>query len=151
MRIFPAHRGSPFARPAALLIDDPGLNTLTSGILGAAIEVHRRLGPGLLESIYTPCLRYELASRKLRFVAERAVPIRYKDLLLESHYRIDLVVEDRVVVEVKSVDTLVRVYEAQVLTYLKLTGCPVGLLINFNVSKLMTGVRRLLNPRPVQA
>ena len=124
-----------------------GFNDLTHEILSAAIEVHRTLGPGLLESIYTPCLHYELAARKLRFIAQRSVPIAYKNLKLEAHYRIDLIVEDLVVVEVKSVSLLTPVFDAQIMTYLQLTNCPVGLLINFNVPRLMDGVRRKLNPR----
>ena len=119
---------------------------ITGQILADAIEVHRTLGPGLLESIYTPCLQYELAARKLRFVAQRAVPIVYKGMPMEAGYRIDLVVED-VVVEVKSTAAVLPVHEAQLLTYLSLTGCPVGLLINFNVPRLMDGVKRRLNPK----
>jgi GxxExxY protein len=130
-----------------VLIDDPGLNQLTGSILGAAIEVHRILGPGLLESVYVRCLKLELALRRLRFLEEHVVPIIYKDISLPAHHRVDLVVEDRVIVEVKAVDSLLGVHQAQVLTYLKLTGCPAGLLINFNVGKLMDGVKRLVNPR----
>jgi GxxExxY protein len=122
-------------------------NAITHDILSAAIEVHRTLGPGLLESTYMPCLQFELAARNLRFVTQRSVPIVYKGMRLDAGYRIDLIVEDTVVVEVKSVATLLPVHSAQVLTYLSLTGCPAGLLINFNVTKLMDGVKRLLNPR----
>jgi GxxExxY protein len=132
-----------------VLIDDPRINGVTNQILSAAIDVHRTLGPGLLESIYASCLRFELSTRNLRFVAEQAIPIRYKECRLEGQYRVDLVVEDLVVVEVKSVDALARVHEAQVLTYLKLTGCRAGLLINFNVPRLLNGVRRLLHPRAI--
>jgi GxxExxY protein len=129
-----------------VLIDPSTFNDVTGAILAAAIEVHRTLGPGLLESVYMPCLQFELASRKLRFVAQRAVPIVYKGTPLGACYRIDLIVEDLVVVEVKSVDALAPVHQAQVLTYLRLTGCPAGLLINFNVPRLMDGVKRLLKP-----
>ena len=128
-----------------MLIDAP-LNIITGRIVGAAIEVHRILGPGLLESTYMPCLQFELATGKLRFVAERAVPMLYKGLELDAKYRIDLLVENRVVVEVKSVDRLLPVHQAQVLTYMRLTGCPAGLLINFNVPRLIDGVKRLINP-----
>jgi len=114
---------------------------------GRAIEVHRTLGPGLLESIYTPCLHAELAARQLRFVTQRAIPIVYKGMRLESSYRVDLIVADLVVVELKSTTALLPVHQAQVLTYLEITKCPAGLLINFNVPRLMDGVKRLINPR----
>ena len=129
-----------------MLVDTP-VNVITGQIIGAAIEVHRILGPGLLESTYMPCLQFELATGKLRFIAERAVPILYKGMELDAKYRIDLLVEDLVVVEVKSLDHLLPVHQAQVLTYMRLTGCPAGLLINFNVPKLIDGVKRLINPR----
>jgi len=122
------------------------VDIITGQIIGAAIEVHRILGPGLLESTYRQCLRFELAARNLRFAAERAVPILYKGLELDAHYRIDLLVEELVVVEIKSSDGLLPVHEAQALTYMRLIGSPAGLLINFNVPKLVEGVRRLINP-----
>lgn len=128
-----------------MLIDAP-FNTITSGILSAAIEVHRTLGPGLLESTYAPCLQFELHARKLRFITQRTIPIVYKGIPLGTTYRVDLIVEDVVVVETKSVAALLKVHEAQVLTYMKLIDCPAGLLINFNVAKLMDGVKRLLLP-----
>jgi len=130
-----------------MLIDDFRINALTRRILGCAIEVHRVLGPGLLESIYLQCLQYELSTNGLRFVAQKGVPILYKGITLEACYRIDLIVEDIVVVEVKCVDALLPVHQAQTVTYLRLTGCPAALLINFNVPRLMDGVRRLLNTR----
>lgn len=128
-----------------MLADTP-VNVITGQIIGAAIEVHRILGPGLFESTYMPCLQFELAAAKMRFVAERAVPILYKGLHLDAKYRIDLLVEDLVVVEVKSSDHVLPVHQAQLLTYMRLTGCPAGLLINFNVPKLIDGVTRLFNP-----
>ena len=128
-------------------VDPSAFNDITSRILAGAIEVHRALGPGLLESIYTPCLQYELTARKLRFAAQRAVPIVYKGMAMGASYRIDLVVEDVVVVELKSASALLPVHQAQILTYLNLTACPVSLLINFNVARLMDGVKRLINPR----
>ena len=128
-----------------MLIDDFKINTLTRRILGCAIEVHRVLGPGLLESIYLQCLHYELSTNGLRFAAQKAVPIHYKGISLEACYRIDLIVEDIVVVEVKCVDALLPVHHAQAMTYLRLTECPAALLVNFNVPRLMDGVRRLLN------
>jgi GxxExxY protein len=121
-------------------------NVTTSGIIGAAIDVHRMLGPGLLESIYAGCLKRELGERKLRYVSERSIPVVYRGTTLDVSYRIDLIVEDRVIVEVKSVATVLPVHEAQLLTYLKLTACPIGLLINFNEAKLVDGVHRLVNP-----
>jgi GxxExxY protein len=127
-------------------VDPSTFNHLTGRILAAAIEVHRHLGPGLLESIYQPCLERELASCGLRFVVQRAVPIVYKGASLGASYRIDLIVEDLVVVEVKSVAALDPVHRAQILTYMRLAVCPVGLLINFNVPRLMDGVKRLINP-----
>jgi len=128
-------------------VDPSEFNELTRQILGAAIEVHRAFGAGLLESIYTSCLHFELSARNLRYVAQRAVPIVYKGMTVEAHYRVDLIVEDRIVVEVKSVEALSSVHESQLLTYLALTECPAGLLINFNVRRLMDGVKRMLNTR----
>jgi GxxExxY protein len=122
------------------------VDTLTRQIIGAGIEVHRNLGPGLLESTYMPCMQLELSTAGLSFVAQRPVPIFYKGLQLDAKYRIDLLVEDLVVVELKSVDHVLPVYHAQVLTYMRLLKCPAGLLINFNVLKLIDGVKRLINP-----
>jgi GxxExxY protein len=129
------------------MLFEASFNDITHQVLSAAIEVHRTLGPGLLESTYMPCVQYELAARKLRFVTQRAVPIVYKGMRLDAGYRIDLIVEDLVVVELKTVAALLPVHQAQVLTYLSLTGCPAGLLINFNVPKLMDGVKRVINRR----
>jgi GxxExxY protein len=122
------------------------VDIITGQIIGAAIEVHRTLGPGLLESTYRRCLRFELAATNLSFVAERAVPILYKGLELDAHYRIDLLVEELVVVEIKSIEGLLPVHDAQALTYMRLTRSPAGLLINFNVARLVDGVRRFINP-----
>jgi GxxExxY protein len=122
-------------------------NAITSQVIGAAIDVHRALGPGLLESTYIRCLQYELSARRLRFDSERVVPIVYKEIALDARYRVDLLVEDVVVVEVKSVDQLLPVHQAQVLTYMKLIGCPAGLLVNFNEANLIDGVKRLIAPR----
>ena len=129
------------------MLIDATFNDITRQILAAAIEVHRTLGPGLLESTYMPCIQYELAARNLRFVTQRSVPIVYKGMRLGAGYRIDLIVEDVVVVELKTVAALLPVHRAQVLTYLALTGCPAGLLINFNVPRLMDGVQRVINRR----
>jgi GxxExxY protein len=128
-----------------MLIEAP-FNAITERILGAAIDVHRTLGPGLLESTYRECLEFELSARQMRFDVERVVPIVYKGTRLRTHYRVDLMVEEQVIVEVKSHATTLAIHEAQVITYLRLTGYPAGLLINFNVPRLMDGVKRLLNP-----
>jgi GxxExxY protein len=118
------------------------VNILTREIIGAAIEVHRHLGPGLLESAYRRCLMHELALRRIPFKSELPIPLEYKGIPLESGYRLDLVVGDAVVVETKSVEALAKVHEAQLLTYLRLGGWRVGLLINFNVDVLKNGIRR---------
>lgn len=117
---------------------------LTEKIIGAAIEVHRALGPGLLESIYQTCLAHEMALRELRFEKEKPLPVEYKGIKLEGGYRLDFVVEDKVVVELKAVDSIHDVHKAQLLTYLKLTGCKVGLLLNFNSAALKDGIERLV-------
>lgn len=118
---------------------------LTGQILGAAIEVHRNLGPGLLESTYEACLFHELVQAGLKVERQKSLPVRYKDVELECGYRIDLLVDGQVVVELKSVDVLEPVHEAQLLTYLRLSGLRVGLLINFNVQVLRHGIRRLVH------
>lgn len=118
------------------------VNKLTEKIIGAAIEVHRHLGPGLLESAYEACLMYELEQLGLRVEQQKSLPIIYKEIQLEQGYRIDLLVEDAVVIELKAVDEVIPVHEAQILSYLKLSGCQVGLLLNFNVKLLKDGIRR---------
>jgi GxxExxY protein len=118
---------------------------LTEAIIAAAIEVHRSLGPGLLESAYAACLAYELQCRGLRAEREKALPLRYKQVNLDCGYRLDFIVESTVVVELKSVGRLERIHEAQLLSYLRLSGFRIGLLINFNVLRLTSGVRRLIN------
>jgi len=118
-------------------------DTLTEAIIGAAIEVHRLLGPGLLESPYEECLCYELAERNLRVERQPFLPIVYKNLSLSRVFRPDLIVENAVVVEVKAVEKLLPVNEAQLLTYLKLTGLTRGVLFNFNTVLLKNGIRRL--------
>ncbi len=118
-------------------------NSLTTAIIGAAITVHRELGPGLLESVYEKCLALELTRSGLQIAAQKEIPLIYKGLLLESGFRADLIVENKVLVELKSIDQLLPVHTAQVLTYLKLTGLRTALLINFNVPLLKTGIKRL--------
>ena len=123
---------------------DP-LTTLTKRINGAAIAVHRRLGPGLLESAYQACLEYELALQRISFERQVSVPVVYRGVQIDCGYRLDLLVERRVVVEVKSVERLAPIHSAQMITYLKLRQCPVGLVLNFNVTSMRQGIRRLEN------
>lgn len=118
------------------------VNELTEQIIGAAIEVHRRLGPGLLESAYQRCLARELTLRNVPYAFERQLPVEYKRLQLDCGYRIDLLVADLVVVEAKAVEKLDKIHEAQLLTYLRLGGWKVGLLINFTVPVLKDGIKR---------
>lgn len=118
------------------------VNVLTREIIGAAIEVQGHLGPGLLESAYVKCLTRELLLRKVPFKREWPLPVAYKGVRLDCSYRLDLLVGDAVVVEIKSVEALTPIHEAQLLTYLKLGGWSVGLLINFNVEVLKTGIHR---------
>jgi GxxExxY protein len=117
---------------------------LTEQIIGAAIEVHRVLGPGLLESAYEVALCRELALRGLPFERQKELPVEYRDVRLDAGYRLDVVVDGRVIVEVKSVERCVPIHEAQLLTYLKLSGLRVGLLLNFNVRVLKEGLKRLV-------
>jgi GxxExxY protein len=117
-------------------------NVLTGKIIGAAIEIHRALGPGLLESAYEACFIYELRLRKLKVENQKLMPVFYKDVMLDCGYRADLIVEDQVIVEIKSVAGIASIHEAQLLSYLKLSDCKFGLLINFNVQLLKEGIRR---------
>lgn len=119
-------------------------NELTHEIIGAAIEVHRHLGPGLLESAYEECLCHELSLRGLPFERQKPIPVVYKETKLDCGYRIDLLVADRVVVELKSIESLAPIHDAILLTYLRLSSCRLGLLINFNVITLKDGVSRLV-------
>ncbi len=118
---------------------------LTKAIIGAAIEVHRELGPGLLESAYETCLVYELEERGLRVERQRLQPVIYKAARIDCGYRIDLLVENQIVVELKAVEKTKAIHEAQLLSYLKCSGRSVGLLINFNVRLLKDGIRRYVN------
>ncbi len=118
------------------------VNKLTEQIIGAAIEVHKALGPGLLESAYEECMCRELALRQIRFDRQRPLPVEYKGVKLDCGYRLDLLVAEAVVVEIKAVEVIVPVHEAQLLTYLNLGGWKIGLLINFNVTVLKDGIRR---------
>jgi len=120
-------------------------NDLTHAVIGMAIEVHRELGPGLLESAYEECLAYELKQSPLKFVRQNPVPVTYKGLKLNCGYRLDLLVEDQLVIELKSVEELLPLFDAQVLTYMKLTNKSIGLLINFNVPVLKMGLKRFVH------
>ena len=119
------------------------INKLTGEVIGSAIEVHKTLGPGLLESTYEECLCRELLLRNIAFDRQKALPIHYKGVDLDCGYRLDIVVENRVIIELKACDELKPIHEAQLLTYLKLTGIKIGLLINFNVPVLKEGIKRL--------
>jgi len=124
------------------------LNRITESIIGAAIEVHRALGPGLLESAYEACLTFELMQRGLKVEQQKPLPVVYREVKLDCGYRLDLLVEEAVIVEVKAVDRLAPIHQAQLLSYLRLSGCKVGLLINFNVKVLKDGIRRVVNDFP---
>jgi GxxExxY protein len=116
--------------------------TLTSAIIGAAIEVHKTLGPGLLESAYEECLAREFVLRSIPFERQKGLPVVYKDVKLDCGYRLDFLVGNRVIVELKAIESIAPVHEAIVLTYLRLSGCKLGLLVNFNVAILKDGIRR---------
>jgi GxxExxY protein len=120
-------------------------NQITETIIGCAIKVHRKLGPGLLESAYQECLLFELLKSGLVVEKEKPQPLIYDEVHLNCGYRIDLFVENKIVIEVKAVESLNEVHLAQILTYLKLTNCKYGLLLNFNVAKMTDGIRRIIN------
>ena len=117
---------------------------MTEGIIGAAIEVHRALGPGLLESAYESCLTYEIAHRGLKVEQQKPLPVVYKEVSLDAGYRLDLLIEESVIVELKAVEALTPLHKAQLLSYLKLSGLKLGLLINFNVQILRNGIQRVI-------
>jgi|ERR1041385_7436205 GxxExxY protein len=121
------------------------LNQLTQKIIGSAIEVHKHLGPGLLESAYEECVAKEFEINSIKFERQKTLPIVYKDIKLDCGYRIDFLVEDHIVVELKSVEQIIPIFIAQLLTYLRLMEKHVGLLINFNVPILRNGIRRVVN------
>jgi len=121
------------------------INLITEKIIGAAIQVHRVLGPGLLESAYEVCLVYELQQRGLKCEQQKPLPVVYQNVKLDCGYRLDILVEGLVIVELKAVEKLHPIHEAQLLSYLKLANCRVGLLLNFNVTLLKNGIKRLVN------
>ena len=124
------------------------LNRLTDAAIGAAIDVHKALGPGLLESAYEACLVFELAERGLKVERQKSLPVVYREVTLDVGYRLDLLIEHSVIIDVKAVERLEPVHSAQLLSYLKLTGLRVGLLINFNVTALKSGLKRIVNDFP---
>src|SRR5574344_255605 len=120
-------------------------NQITEAIIGCAIKVHKALGPGLLESAYQECLFYELRKAGLKVEKEKPLPLIYEDVKLDCGYRVDLMVEDQIILELKSIEELTDIHLAQVLTYLKLADCKLGLLINFNTLQLVKGIKRVIN------
>ncbi len=124
------------------------LNKITETIIGCAINVHKELGPGLLESAYEACLLYDLSLTKMKIESQKPLPIIYKNVKLDCGYRLDLLIEDEVVVEIKSVEKLLPIHKAQLLSYLKISDLKVGLLINFNVKLLKDGIIRVVNNYP---
>ena len=133
------HRGDAEARR---------FDELTDRVIGACIEVHRCLGPGLLESAYEECLCHELSLRGLAFERQVPLPVQYKDVKLDCGYRLDIVVERQLLLELKTVEALLPIHQAQLLTYLKLSGLPFGLLVNFHVPVLKEGLKRMVNQFP---
>jgi GxxExxY protein len=121
------------------------INDLSGIVIDAALEVHTVLGPGLLESAYEACLKYELSSRNIKTISQLELPINYKNNTIESGYRIDLLVEDKLIVELKAIEKIMPVHEAQVLSYLKMSNIKIGLILNFNVTRLKYGIKRLIN------
>ena len=121
------------------------INQLSSKIIGAAIEVHRTLGPGLLESAYEECICYELELRRIKFERQKALPIIYKGKRLDCGYRLDIVIDNKIITELKSIEKIEPIHKAQLLSYLKLSGQKLGLLLNFNVSVMKDGIVRLVN------
>ena len=121
------------------------INDLTGDVIGAAIEVHKALGPGLLESTYEQCFCIELGLRSLAYERQKEIPITYKGVNLDCAYRLDIVISNQLIVELKACEEIQPIHEAQLLTYLKLSGIKVGLLINFNVPVLKEGIKRLVN------
>ena len=127
------------------------LDSITRRIIGAAIEVHKHLGPGLLESAYESCLAFELSERGLAIERQKPLPIKYKNVLFDCGYKLDLVVEDSVIVELKAIEQLLPIHEAQLLSYLRISGKSTGLLINFHVRVLKNGLKRIVNDFPDSA
>ena len=121
---------------------------ISGAVIGAAIEVHRQLGPGLLESAYEVCLAHEMTSRRLRFDRQEWLPIEYRGVRLDAGYRVDLLVEGEVIVEIKAVRQVLAIHQAQMLTYLRLSGLHVGLILNFHTLRMKDGIHRLVHGQP---
>jgi GxxExxY protein len=130
------------------MIDNEEYDRITDAIIGSAIQVHRALGPGLLESAYEACLAFELIERGLKVEQQKPLPLIYRQVKLDCGYRLDLLIENRVIVEIKSIEQLAPIHQAQLLSYLKISGYKVGLLINFNVRVLKSGIVRMVNSFP---
>ena len=128
-----------------MLTNPQGTNDITRSVIGCAIAVHKALGPGLLESVYATCLYLELIAAGHAVVLRHAIPLTYRDVKIDASYYADMMVDGRVIVELKAVESLVPIHEMQLNTYLRLANCPVGLLINFNVVVLKDGIRRVVN------
>lgn len=120
-------------------------NEITEAVIGCAIKVHRSLGPGLLESVYEECMSYELRKANLQIERQKPLPLVYEEVKLDCGYRLDFMINNKVVVEIKAIEALSDIHLAQILTYLRVSGCKVGLLINFNVLKLTNGLKRVVN------
>ncbi|MFN8254890.1 MAG: GxxExxY protein [Bacteroidales bacterium] len=129
---------------AQINTDTDNLNELSYKIIGAVFKVHSELGPGLLESAYEVCLEYELLNLGLKVERQKAIPVVYHEIKLEAGYRIDLLVEDQIILELKSVDEIAPIHKAQLMTYLKLSGIKLGLLLNFNVQDMKKGINRII-------
>jgi GxxExxY protein len=125
-------------------VDEMDENQLSNIVIGGAIEAHRHLGPGLLETAYQQSLARELSLRNLKFETEKPIPLNYKEINLDCAYRLDFMVEGRLILELKAVEKMLPIYEAQMLTYLKLTGLKCGLIMNFNVPVLKDGIKRIV-------
>ena len=117
---------------------------MSNRVIGCAIEVHKNLGPGLLESTYEQCFAYELKSSEISFKLQHPLPVKYKGIKLDCGYRIDLLIDNKIIVELKSVEAVLPIHQAQLLTYMKLSGIRIGLLMNFNVKHLKTGIKRMV-------
>jgi len=130
------------------MLENESLDEISRRVIGAAIEVHRHLGPGLLESAYESCLVFELKRLGLKLEEQKPLPVIYKDVKLDCGYRLDLVVEDKIIIEIKAVEKLLPIHEAQLLSYLRLANKRVGLLMNFHVAVLKNGLKRIVNEFP---
>lgn len=125
-------------------MDMSKVDELSNRVIGAAIEVHKALGPGLLESVYQKCLAFELSRQNIKYTLEHPIPVRYKEIEIDCAFRADLIVESSILIEIKSTEKLLPIHEAQLLTYLRLTGIRLGLLINFNTKLLKDGIKRII-------